>query len=410
MSKFGGIGLGAGAAAVLAALAIVAAVMSRDPGRATDLIAPVAAVPDDAPPAATPNDVIFAEKMEETAPTANGVSSVEPPNTPVPPDFDVVRVDPAGSALVAGRASPDVDVTLRINGDPVATVKADAQGNFVSFFEVPGSDAPQVLSLEAPGADGLIQKAPDTVIVAPTFPSAPALASGPEVAAPPPATEALEAERVEPDQAPEVAEAPVERLDPPGQSDGAQVPAQVAATPSSPRTPRLLRTGPDGLAILQTEERVPDARTDLGIDAITYNAQGDVQLAGRAGDAAELRIYLDNRPIGDVQADPTGAWASQLPDIPPGVYTLRVDVVRADGGVSSRIETPFERAEPDLAAALAGNAEAITVQPGFTLWAISESFFGEGIQYVQIFEANRDLIRDPDLIYPGQVFALPDPG
>jgi nucleoid-associated protein YgaU len=48
------------------------------------------------------------------------------------------------------------------------------------------------------------------------------------------------------------------------------------------------------------------------------------------------------------------------------------------------------------------------VQPGFTLWAIARDRFGAGDQYVRVYEANRDLIRDPDLIYPGQVFALPE--
>jgi len=48
------------------------------------------------------------------------------------------------------------------------------------------------------------------------------------------------------------------------------------------------------------------------------------------------------------------------------------------------------------------------VQPGSTLWAISREHYGEGVLYVRVFEANRERIRDPDLIYPGQVFALPD--
>ncbi|MDT8327844.1 MAG: peptidoglycan-binding protein, partial [Roseovarius sp.] len=39
--------------------------------------------------------------------------------------------------------------------------------------------------------------------------------------------------------------------------------------------------------------------------------------------------------------------------------------------------------------------------------AISRAFYGDGVMYVRVFEANRDRIRDPDLIYPGQVFALP---
>jgi nucleoid-associated protein YgaU len=106
--------------------------------------------------------------------------------------------------------------------------------------------------------------------------------------------------------------------------------------------------------------------------------------------------------------------------------------------VVSRFETPFERevatqelaaaqteaAAPEVApasepatsepAAAEPAAEAaapitITVQPGFTLWAIARDTYGDGVLYVQVFEANRDKIKDPDLIYPGQVFTVPQP-
>ncbi|WP_370225031.1 LysM peptidoglycan-binding domain-containing protein [Pararhodobacter marinus] len=50
----------------------------------------------------------------------------------------------------------------------------------------------------------------------------------------------------------------------------------------------------------------------------------------------------------------------------------------------------------------------ITVQPGHTLWHISRERYGQGEQYVIIYRANRSQIRDPDLIYPGQIFTLPD--
>jgi nucleoid-associated protein YgaU len=63
--------------------------------------------------------------------------------------------------------------------------------------------------------------------------------------------------------------------------------------------------------------------------------------------------------------------------------------------------------------ALAGAASppptvTITVQPGFTLWGIAQERLGDGVLYVQVFEANRDRIKDPDLIYPGQVFSIPE--
>ncbi|MEL6702574.1 MAG: LysM peptidoglycan-binding domain-containing protein, partial [Pseudomonadota bacterium] len=50
----------------------------------------------------------------------------------------------------------------------------------------------------------------------------------------------------------------------------------------------------------------------------------------------------------------------------------------------------------------------MTVQPGATLWAIARDRYGSGAQFVKVFEANRDRIANPDLIYPGQVFDLPE--
>ncbi len=74
-------------------------------------------------------------------------------------------------------------------------------------------------------------------------------------------------------------------------------------------------------------------------------------------------------------------------------------------------------ADPDLAAAPVVEATpaapapppvvTVTVQPGNTLWAIAKGQMGDGIRYVQVYEANKDAIRDPDLIYPGQIFTIP---
>ncbi len=49
-----------------------------------------------------------------------------------------------------------------------------------------------------------------------------------------------------------------------------------------------------------------------------------------------------------------------------------------------------------------------TVVPGDTLWGISARFLGNGARWKEIYEANRDKIKSPNLIYPGQVFIIPD--
>lgn len=94
---------------------------------------------------------------------------------------------------------------------------------------------------------------------------------------------------------------------------------------------------------------------------------------------------------------------------------MRLDALSADGTVTSRLETPFKRESPEtLAAAQAATqppappVSQVTVQAGDTLWAISRERYGDGMLFVRLFEANRSAIRDPDLIYPGQIFTLPE--
>ena len=78
--------------------------------------------------------------------------------------------------------------------------------------------------------------------------------------------------------------------------------------------------------------------------------------------------------------------------------------------MSSRVETPFKRESAQVLAQASANEDgpikSITVQTGATLWAIARDRYGDGTLYVRVVEANEDAIRNPDLIYPGQVFDL----
>ncbi|MBL4917539.1 LysM peptidoglycan-binding domain-containing protein [Tabrizicola sp. DMG-N-6] len=307
--------------------------------------------------------------------------------------------------------------------------------------------------------------------------------------------------------------------------------------------------GPDGVRVLQPgATAAPGQLRPVTIDAISYTATGAVQMAGRGMPGQAVRLYLNNQPLTEFPVAADGGWGGVLPEVAPGRYTLRADQIGAEGVVTARFETPFQRetlaalaaatgrpveddpssgkpvagadisgaatsgdrpaadpapvtvaavssaadgtAEPAQGAAtrpatappapttapvptaellvpagtaptaqpatrtetvavpqpapvlapavepaapqpdlVAGTTVAtvpaavpatspappaaaapvsVTVQPGFTLWAIARDQLGEGVLYVQVFEANRDRIRDPDLIYPGQVFAIPE--
>jgi nucleoid-associated protein YgaU len=193
------------------------------------------------------------------------------------------------------------------------------------------------------------------------------------------------------------------------------VPAAPVPAPA-PAPVAVLRSDAAGVDLLQpaTGQGTPATMTTVELDTIGYSDLGDVQLSGRAPGDGFVRVYLDNRPVTTLPVQPDGRWRGDLPAVDTGVYTLRIDQVDGSGTVTSRVETPFKREEPEvLTAALAAQnsaapVQAVTVQAGNTLWAIARERYGDGMLFVRVFDANRDSIRDPDLIYPGQVFALPD--
>ena len=198
-----------------------------------------------------------------------------------------------------------------------------------------------------------------------------------------------------------------------------EAPGLGAPAPGETAAPPVLVSDAQGVRVVQpalAPGAGPEVLETAAVDAIAYDAQGRVSLSGRAAGGGMVRLYLDNAPLTDVAVDAMGQWAADLTDVAAGVYTLRVDQIDTGGRVTSRVETPFLREEREaIAAAMAddtgseGFAVAMqTVQPGNTLWAIARERYGEGILFLKVFEANRDRIRNPDLIYPGQVFVLPD--
>jgi nucleoid-associated protein YgaU len=186
----------------------------------------------------------------------------------------------------------------------------------------------------------------------------------------------------------------------------------TTAAPAQPSAPApVLKSTAEGVERLDTAP--PQVMTNVALDTIGYSDQGDVQLAGRAQpDTSEVRVYLNNNAVISLPVDQEGRWRGDLPNVDEGVYTLRVDELSRAGDVTSRVETPFKRESPEVLAAategLSGPLSAVTVQKGDTLWAISRERYGDPLLYVKVFEANSGNIRDPDLIYPGQVFDLPE--
>ncbi|MDF2143074.1 LysM peptidoglycan-binding domain-containing protein [Paenirhodobacter sp. CAU 1674] len=342
----------------------------------------------------TPSTQAPAPVAQMPAPVAEPVAEAAAPSAtqapPVAARFDQFRASPEGAITLAGHAEPGATVEVLLDGQVVDTVQALAGGSFASVVLAGPAATARSLSVRITGADGVARDGGEVLTVAPS-PQAVAEAAAAAGAAP------------------EV------------------VAEQVAAVETAAAAPVVADAA--GARVLA------EASAVLVIDTLSYDAAANVALSGRgAPEAAHLRAYLNEAFVAEGTGTADGSWRMVLADVAPGRYSLRVDALDAAGKVLARAETPFERVAPALLAQAAPAVPAaegevavsaapapvaappaappavrlLTVQPGNTLWAIARETYGDGFLYVRVFSANQDQIRDPDLIYPGQVFTLPE--
>ena len=167
----------------------------------------------------------------------------------------------------------------------------------------------------------------------------------------------------------------------------------------------LPREGQGGAKILQDPAQTGVGDLQLVLRSVDYDADGNVTISGEATAGAKVIVYLDNEPIGQGVVGKAGLWRfTPRRPVAAGLHRLRVDQLDDEGGVVARVETPFSRA------AILTNLpqeQFVVVQPGNSLWRIARSVYGEGPRYSVIYQSNKRQIREPDLIYPGQIFLVP---
>ena len=286
---------------------------------------------------------------------------VQPVPTPILPSFDIIRVNPRGEAVVAGRAEPNADVTLFDGDRIIGKQRADARGEWVILPAEPLTPGARELSVSASSDGAAAVRSSGVAIV-----SVPA--------------------RDQPTQPPLAVVVP--------RGDDAASQTTLGA--------RVVQAPPP---VVSGTPAPANEQRPVEVQAIEYTDKGQVAVSGRSTPNAQITIYLDNNAVGKTQSDAQGTWRLEPSQpIPPGLYQMRVDQAGADGRVQSRIELPFQRADAPPEPLKSGS---VVIQPGNNLWRIARQTYGRGVQYVVIYQANRDLIRDPSLIYPGQIFTLP---
>jgi nucleoid-associated protein YgaU len=301
------------------------------------------------------------------------------------PTFDIARIEPTGEAVIAGRAVPGATVELLRNGELHDQAVADQSGQFAM---VPPRLPPGTydLTLRSKEPDGKLATSRQSVAVA--------LEPGPK-------------------------DGPVVALMTPDK------PTVVLSQPATSK-PRA------GAVVVETVETEPG---------------GKLHVSGRARPGAAVRLYLNESFVSSVTAGADGRFAVTINEgVVSGNYRVRLDEVESNSGtVRARAEVPFNvpdalvtasvptqatapkrpetaaAQQPQLAATAStvppdGNAPSAVVVPriatttvsrGDSLWRISRLTYGAGTRYAVIYKANREQIRNPNLIYPGQIFVVP---
>jgi len=288
-------------------------------------------------------------KAAPGAPPAPGADKADA----VQPSFDVVRINPEGDTVMAGRAAPGATVRIYDGDKLIGEVQADRRGVWVFVPKSPLAPGSHKLSLKAIGADGTeIASAAEVVLVVP--------------------------------------------------EPGKDIAGRGQVKTGLPLAMRVPKNESDAVEILQKPGAAGGSFT---IDAVDYDDGGRLDIVGHATAGDPIHLYLDNGFIGRTTADRRGRWRHRPKDpVAAGVYTLRADRVGPGGKVLARVEVHFARSAP-LTGIQPGSL--IVVRPGNSLWRIARQTYGTGFKYTVIYEANKKQIKSADLIYPGQVFQMP---
>src|SRR5918997_5849729 len=274
-------------------------------------------------PAEAPRDTAAAPagppRQAAPAPPQPGREAAAPARpsaaAPLAPSFDVVRVEPSGESVIAGRSVPGATIDLLRNGTSHARAAADQSGLF-ALVPPPLPPGSHEIVLQSIAPDGTRTRSRDsiTVVIADDKATKPLVA----LASPDTPTVLLS----NPDRPPAPAEAPAAR--------GPNIAA--APAPRAPANPAARRPEPPSPA--------PAPRPPVRIAAIDAEDGGRLFVSGQAAPGATVRLYLNDTLIAPGGAGTDGRVSFAIGrGVRPGSYRVRLD---DDDPVSGEVKTRAE--------------------------------------------------------------------
>jgi nucleoid-associated protein YgaU len=312
-------------------------------------------------------------------------TSLQPPNvTPAAPlTIDLARVKPDGAAVFAGTAAPNAKIRIFEGDILLGETIANANGEWVIVLEKSLAAGQHLISVATERSDGTTEMADRSLAVEiyQDTETKPLVALLPETAT----------------------EVPVL----------IQSPDDVDKTKSAATASEATASGTIVADAAEAAPAKPQAKSQIAASqiaalapsAIVWRDASRILISGTSRGGVRVTVNDAKGQFGEALVLADGAWqvAGSL-DMDIAVNQLRFALFDDANQIIARYDLPVKAR--DLAKGQDGSP-LVVVNKGDMLWRIAYHQLGEGVKYVDIVRRNQQDIADPDLIYPKQIFAVP---
>ncbi len=352
-----------------------------------------------------------ADKAETLDSGKDSDTSLQPPNAApaAPLTIDLARVKPDGAAVFAGTAAPNAKIRIFEGDILLGETVANANGEWVIVLEKSLAAGQHLISVAMERSDGTTEMAdrslaveiyqgtetkPLVALLPETETEVPVLIQSPDdvdTAKPAAATsEAIVADAAKPAAA--ASEAIV--------ADDAK-PAAAAM----PEITRAAPAKPQAKSPIVASQIATSQIAALAPSAIVWRDASSVLISGTSRGGIRVTVNDAKGQFGEALVLADGAWqvAGSL-DMDIALNQLRFALFDDVNQIIARYDLPVKAR--DLAKGQDGSP-LVVVNKGDMLWRIAYQQMGKGVRYVDIVRRNKQDIINPDLIYPKQIFAVP---
>jgi nucleoid-associated protein YgaU len=258
--------------------------------------------------------------------------------------FDIVRVTKQGDAVIAGKANPNVRIELFDNNKKIANFFSDANGEWIWVSDLPLEKGLRSFSLKYIDKNGKEHKSDQTVVIL---------------------------------------------------NDDKKI--------IKPIVVKFLSGDHQNVSLMNLD-LIDDG---LSLDFVDYAPDGKLIFSGRTLPDQEIRFVMSNKLLGRSVSDETGEWrfVSNVVDLSNNNMTI-ITIIQ-----NQEISLQFDQLDLNKSLDLQNlstSSKEFVVEPGNSLWRIARKTMGGGIYYTEIYKNNLKNIKNPDKIFPGQVFNIPN--